>query len=124
MFHLVRFCRKIVTAVWSLSRSPLEGAHEPAGYHGPVARHGFGPWPLPPLGPSGAVDTVTMPVVVVGTPLEHAPCVLTDPTELALGHAPQAVDRVACPIGLPLGRSTPAEIAISVAAQLIQVRDA
>ncbi len=28
-----------------------------------------------------------------------------------------------CPIGLPLGNNTPAEIAISVAAQLIQVRD-
>ncbi len=36
-------------------------------------------------------------------------------------------DRVAalrCPMGLPLGRSTPPEIAISVAAQLITARDA
>ena len=42
---------------------------------------------------------------------------------LALGHSASAVAAVRCPIGLAIGRSTPAEIAISVAAELIAVRD-
>lgn len=33
------------------------------------------------------------------------------------------IDRFFCPIGLPLGNNTTAEISISIAAQLIQVRD-
>jgi xanthine dehydrogenase accessory factor len=40
-----------------------------------------------------------------------------------LGIDEDRVDSFHCPIGLPLGNNTPAEIAISVAAQLIQVRD-
>ena len=40
-----------------------------------------------------------------------------------LGFAEDRIDSFRCPIGLPLGNNTPAEIAISVAAQLIQVRD-
>ena len=37
--------------------------------------------------------------------------------------APQKVESFICPIGIPLGNNTPAEIAISVIAQLIQKRD-
>lgn len=35
----------------------------------------------------------------------------------------EKIDSFFCPMGLPIGNNTPAEIAISVAAQLIQVRD-
>ncbi|MBN00047.1 MAG: hypothetical protein CMJ77_13050 [Planctomycetaceae bacterium] len=35
----------------------------------------------------------------------------------------ETASRIECPIGLPLGNNQPAEIAISIAAQLIQVRD-
>jgi xanthine dehydrogenase accessory factor len=40
-----------------------------------------------------------------------------------LGIDADRIDSFHCPIGLPLGNNTPSEIAISVAAQLIQVRD-
>jgi xanthine dehydrogenase accessory factor len=40
-----------------------------------------------------------------------------------LGIGEDRIESFRCPIGLPLGNNTPAEIAISVAAQLIQVRD-
>jgi xanthine dehydrogenase accessory factor len=40
------------------------------------------------------------------------------------GIAEDWVERFACPVGLPLGNNQPAEIAISIAAQLIQQRDA
>jgi xanthine dehydrogenase accessory factor len=40
------------------------------------------------------------------------------------GIAPQLADHFRCPIGLSLGTNQPGEIAISVAAELIQVRDA
>lgn len=40
------------------------------------------------------------------------------------GIAPGQADHFRCPIGLPLGQNQPGEIAISVAAELIQVRDA
>jgi xanthine dehydrogenase accessory factor len=33
------------------------------------------------------------------------------------------VDAIHCPIGMPVGQDTPAEIAISIAAQLLQIRD-
>lgn len=39
------------------------------------------------------------------------------------GHDPARVTRLACPIGLPIGGASPAEIAIGVAAQLVQVRN-
>ncbi|MBC7446538.1 MAG: XdhC family protein [Hymenobacteraceae bacterium] len=39
------------------------------------------------------------------------------------GVAPETLARVHAPIGLPIGSQTPAEIAISVAAQLVQVRN-
>lgn len=41
---------------------------------------------------------------------------------LAAGSAPERVAALHCPIGLPLGRSTPPEIAISVAAELLSAR--
>ena len=41
-----------------------------------------------------------------------------------LGFSPEAVDRIHAPIGLKLGGQTPAEIAVSIAAQLVQVRAA
>lgn len=40
------------------------------------------------------------------------------------GIALESLDALICPIGLPLGNNDPAEIAVSVAAQLIQTRDA
>jgi xanthine dehydrogenase accessory factor len=40
------------------------------------------------------------------------------------GIAREVVDRLHCPLGLPLGGNAPAEIAISIAAQLLQARDA
>ncbi len=39
------------------------------------------------------------------------------------GYDPARVARLAAPIGLPIGGATPAEIAIGVAAQLVQVRN-
>ncbi len=43
---------------------------------------------------------------------------------IAAGIAADKAEAFFCPIGLSLGRSTPEEIAISIAAQLLQVRDA
>lgn len=40
----------------------------------------------------------------------------------AEGYGPEALSRVTIPVGLPLGGDTPAEIAVSIVAQLIQVR--
>lgn len=40
------------------------------------------------------------------------------------GHSPESLEQLLCPIGLPLGSNAPAEIAISIAAQLLQYRDA
>jgi xanthine dehydrogenase accessory factor len=42
---------------------------------------------------------------------------------LAAGLAPSDVERFRCPIGLPLGNNEPNEIAISITAELLQVRD-
>ncbi len=42
---------------------------------------------------------------------------------LALGIDTQVIEQIHCPIGLPLGKDTPAEIAISICAQLLQVRE-
>lgn len=39
------------------------------------------------------------------------------------GIQPAEVERLACPLGLPLGNNTPAEIAISICAQLLALRD-
>jgi xanthine dehydrogenase accessory factor len=45
--------------------------------------------------------------------------------ELAdVGIPAETADKFRCPIGLPLGQNQPGEIAISIAAELIQVRDA
>lgn len=41
---------------------------------------------------------------------------------LADGFSPEEIDRVYAPIGLPIGGETPAEVAVSVAAQLIACR--
>lgn len=40
------------------------------------------------------------------------------------GFPEDAVARIRCPLGLPIGSNSPAEIAVSVAAQLLQERDA
>ncbi len=42
----------------------------------------------------------------------------------AAGISQEAIDRMACPLGLPIGNNTPNEMAISIAAQLMHVRDA
>lgn len=47
---------------------------------------------------------------------------LTREKLLADGFSQEAIDRCHMPIGLPIGGETPAEIGVSVAAQLIQVR--
>ena len=39
------------------------------------------------------------------------------------GHSKEALQALWCPIGLPLGSNLPAEIAVSIAAQVIQERD-
>ena len=41
---------------------------------------------------------------------------------LAVGFSPEDLQRVTSPIGLSIGSETPAEIAISIAAQLIAIR--
>ena len=41
---------------------------------------------------------------------------------LAEGFTNEELDRVHAPIGIDIGSETPAEIAISIAAQLIQIR--
>lgn len=38
------------------------------------------------------------------------------------GLSPEAIARITAPVGLPIGSSTPEEIAVSVAAQLVQLR--
>ena len=40
-----------------------------------------------------------------------------------LGLPPQKIELFHCPVGLPIGNNTPAEIAVSIAAQLLQQRD-
>ena len=35
-----------------------------------------------------------------------------------------AIERLRCPIGLPIGSNQPGEIAVSVAAEILQIRDA
>jgi xanthine dehydrogenase accessory factor len=42
---------------------------------------------------------------------------------LAAGIPPSALSRYHCPIGLPIGNNDPAEIAVSIAAQLLEQRD-
>jgi xanthine dehydrogenase accessory factor len=39
------------------------------------------------------------------------------------GFAQEAIESIRCPLGLPIGSNMPAEIAVSIAAQLLQVRD-
>lgn len=43
---------------------------------------------------------------------------------IAAGIDPARAEQFHCPIGLPIGKSEPAEIAVSIVAQLISVRDA
>ena len=40
------------------------------------------------------------------------------------GVAPAAIEPLRCPIGLPIGGNQPGEIAVSVAAEILQIRDA
>ena len=42
----------------------------------------------------------------------------------AAGIPPAAIERLRCPIGLPVGGNQPGEIAVSLAAEILQVRDA
>lgn len=42
---------------------------------------------------------------------------------VAEGFTQQQVDRVCSPIGLPIGGETAAEIAVSIAAQMVQYRN-
>jgi xanthine dehydrogenase accessory factor len=39
------------------------------------------------------------------------------------GVSAEKIDRVICPLGLPIGGNAPEEIAISIAAQLLERRD-
>jgi xanthine dehydrogenase accessory factor len=65
--------------------------------------------------------TRTAPYVGVIGSAQKASVLRRDLKELGIGD--DRIDSFHCPIGLPLGNNTPTEIAISVAAQLIQVRD-
>jgi xanthine dehydrogenase accessory factor len=40
----------------------------------------------------------------------------------AAGVPPGAIERLRCPIGLPVGGNQPGEIAVSLAAEILQVR--
>jgi len=40
-----------------------------------------------------------------------------------MGISPEKIAQLRCPMGLPIGNNNPAEIAISIAAQLLEVRD-
>lgn len=42
---------------------------------------------------------------------------------LAAGLEQPKIDSIICPIGLPIGRNHPGEIAVSIAAQLLEIRD-
>ena len=66
---------------------------------------------------------------VLTTPAPYIGCIGSRRTAAAarerlaeLGFPPAELDRVHSPIGLPIGGETPAEIAISIAAQLIAHR--
>lgn len=54
----------------------------------------------------------------------HSKAVILKKELQAVGVPAQLTDQIHCPIGLPLGQNIPAEIAISIVAQLIQCRDA
>ena len=45
-------------------------------------------------------------------------------TLLKEGFTEDAVNKIHCPVGLPIGSNAPTEIAVSIAAQLLQTRDA
>lgn len=68
-------------------------------------------------------------VQALGTPAKYIGCIgsrrkvaATRERLLAGGFRPEEIDRVYAPIGLPIGGETPAEVAVSVAAQLIACR--
>lgn len=66
---------------------------------------------------------------VLSTPARYIGCIgsrkkvaVTRERLLSDGFSPAEIDRIYAPIGLPIGGETPAEIAVSVAAQLIACR--
>lgn len=68
-------------------------------------------------------------VQVLRTPAKYIGCIgsrkkvaATREKLLAEGFTPEEIDRVHAPIGLPIGGETPAEVAVSVAAQMIACR--
>lgn len=65
--------------------------------------------------------TIEPPYVGVLGSLQKAKVLRRDLRELKLSDA--KIDAFYCPMGLPIGNNTPAEIAISVTSQLIQQRD-
>lgn len=95
---------------------------------------------LAQLGPITAADYVVVMtpghqgdyevlVQVLRTPARYIGCIgsrkkvaATRERLLADGFRPEEIDRVYAPIGLPIGGETPAEVAVSVAAQLIACR--
>lgn len=66
-----------------------------------------------------ALNTQAYYIGVVGS---RAKIAAVNAKLLAAGFTPQDLARITAPIGLDIGSETPAEIAISIAAQLIQVR--
>lgn len=95
---------------------------------------------LAAVGPIGAEDYVVVMTPghqadyvvltqVLTTPAKYIGCIgsrrkaaATRERLLGDGFSRQAVDRVHAPIGLPIGGESPAEIAVSIASQLIAVR--
>ena len=65
---------------------------------------------------------LTTPVPYIGVMGSKNKAKLARETLLAEGYTEAQLDRITTPIGLDIGSETPAEIAVSIAAQLIEVR--
>ena len=67
------------------------------------------------------LKTLAPPFVGALGSLQKAKILRRDLAELGIPQ--ERLDKFVCPIGLPIGNNTPPEISVSIAAQLIQVRD-
>ncbi|MEW6235150.1 MAG: XdhC/CoxI family protein [Candidatus Omnitrophota bacterium] len=66
-------------------------------------------------------DALKTPAKYVGMIGSRKKCLKIKEDLVKEGFTPQQIERAAAPIGLPIGAHTPAEIAVSILAQLIQV---
>ena len=65
---------------------------------------------------------LTTPVGYIGIMGSRSKAAMARAALLAEGYTQEQLARVTTPIGIAIGSETPAEIAVSIAAQLIQVR--